>query len=155
MILSATSDDRLDAPCTQGAPSRLAVVSAIHDKDIRMTARSAALARNAGHIGDCRQCLCAVAGIRRRGVHDRRHAASIHDESLLRTQFPGLNRAWASGVVAAESADHDAIGDRQLGCTDASHPEQYEKVHVEIVSHCGCVPSSKLSDGRCGPNTEV
>ena len=120
-----------------------------------MTARSAALARNAGHIGDCRQCLCAVAGIRRRGVHDRRHAASIHDESLLRTQFPGLNRAWASGVVAAESAEHDAIGDRQLGCTDAGHPEQYEKVHVEIVSHCGCVPSSKLSDGRCGPNTEV
>ena len=89
MILSATSDDRLDTLCTQGAPSRLAVVSAIHDKDIRMTARSAALARNAGHIGDCRQCLCAVAGNRRRGVHDRRHAVSIHARACFVRSFLG------------------------------------------------------------------
>ena len=54
-----------------------------------MTARSAALARNAGHIGDRRECLCAVAGNRRRGVHDRRHAVSIHARACFVRSFLG------------------------------------------------------------------
>jgi hypothetical protein len=39
VILSATSDDQLDALCTQGVAGRFAVVSAIREQDIRMAVR--------------------------------------------------------------------------------------------------------------------
>ena len=57
MILSATSDDRLDALCSQGVTGRLAVVSAICEEDIRMTAWPASLARGEGEAGHCRQAV--------------------------------------------------------------------------------------------------
>ena len=124
MILSATSDNRLNALCTKGFACRLAVVSTIRKVDIRMTAWPASLARDAGEVSDCKQYLSVVAGIRRSGVDDKRHSVSVHDESVLCAQFPAINRAWPSGVAAPESADHDAIDDRQLGFKDAGLPDR-------------------------------
>ena len=63
-----------------------------------------------------------IAGVCRRGVDDERHSVPVHDESVLRHHFPPVNKAWANGVAAAESADHDAIDDRQLGFKDAGLP---------------------------------
>ena len=145
MILSATSDDWLNALCTQGVASRLAVVSAIREEDIRMAALPASFAWHSGEIGDSREYLPVITGIRRRGVDDKRHAVSVDDESVLRAQFPAVNRAWTSGVTATESADHDAFDDGQLGFKDACPPEQRQEVHVEIVPHPGFVPSPKSS----------
>jgi len=64
VILSAASDNRLDALYTQGFPSRLTVVSAIREENIWMAARSASPARNSREIGDRREYLPMVAGIR-------------------------------------------------------------------------------------------
>jgi hypothetical protein len=99
VILSATSDDRLDALCTQGVTGRLAVVSAICEEDIWMTARPASLARGAREVGDCGQDLSMVAGVRRCGVDDERDAVSVQDESVLRAKFPAVNRTCASGIA--------------------------------------------------------
>jgi len=143
VILSATSDDRLDALCMQGVAGRLAAVSAICEEDIRMTVQPASLTRNTWGVGDCLQDLSAIAGIRQRGVDDKRHAVSVHDESVLCPQFPGVNKAWASGIAAAECADQDAVDDRQLGFKDAGLLELCGKVNVEIVPDPSFVPSSK------------
>ena len=145
VILSPTSDDWLDALCTQGVPSRLAVVSAICEENIRMAAWPATLPGRSGKVGDCGEYLSVITGIRRCGVDDERHAVSIHDESVLRAQFPAVNGAWASGLAAAEGTDHDAVDDRQIGFKDACVPEQSEEVHVEIVPHPGFVPSPQPS----------
>jgi len=137
VILSATSDDRLDALCTQGMAGRFAVVSEICDEDIRMTARPRSLARNGGGVGDCLQDLSVIAGIRQRGVDDERHAVSVQDGSVVRRHFPAVNRAWAGAVTAAECANHDAIADGQLGFKDPGLPGQAEQVRLEVVSEFG------------------
>ena len=121
MILSATSGERLDVLCTQAMAGLFAVSSVIWEEDIRMTARPASLAKNAWDGGDCRQDLSVIAGVRRSGADDERHSARVHDESLLCTGFRAVNRAGASGVTAAECANHDAVEDRQLGFNDAGH----------------------------------
>ena len=143
VILSETSDDRLDALCTQGVAGGFAVVSAIWYEDIRMTERPASLARNGGGVGDCLQDLSVIDGIRQRGVDEDRQAVSVQDGSVLCRQFAGVNGTWAKGVTAAECPTHDAIADGQFGFKDADALEQREKVRVEIVPRYGFVPSSK------------
>lgn len=88
MILSATSDERLDALCMQGVGCCLAAVPAIREEDIRMTARPASLVRDAGEVGDCRQDPSVIAGLHGRGLDDERDAVPVHDERALRAKFP-------------------------------------------------------------------
>jgi hypothetical protein len=145
VILSSTSDDRLDALGTQGVPGCVAVVSAIREEDIRMATWPASLAGHSGEVGDSREYLPVVAGIRWSGVDHERHAVSVHDESVLRAQFSAINGAWASRFAAAEGTDHDAVDDRQFGLEDSRPPEQCEEVHVKIVPHPGFVPSPQTS----------
>jgi hypothetical protein len=145
VILSPTSNDWLDALCPQGVPSRLAVVSAIRKEDIRMTAWPAALSGHSGKVGDSREYLPVITGVRWCGVDDERHAVSVHDESVLRAQFPAVNGAWASGFAATEGTNHDAVDDRQIGLEDPCFSEQSEEVHVEIVPQPGFVPSPQPS----------
>jgi hypothetical protein len=57
VILSATNDDGLDALCTQGVASRLTVVSAIREEDIRTPVWPASLAGHSEEIGDNRKYL--------------------------------------------------------------------------------------------------
>ena len=121
MILSATSGERLDGLCMQGVAYLFAVASEICEAGIRMTARPASLSRNAWDVGDRRHDLGVITGGRRRGADDERDAVPVHDESLLCTGFRAVNRAGASGVTAAECANHDAVEDRQLGFNDAGH----------------------------------
>jgi acetyl esterase/lipase len=51
--LSPTSDDRLDALCTQGILSGLTVVSTIREEDVRVAARPTSLPGDAREVGDC------------------------------------------------------------------------------------------------------
>ena len=52
LILSATSDDRLTALRTPGVAGRFAVVPAIREEIVRVTAMPASLARDAWKVGD-------------------------------------------------------------------------------------------------------
>ena len=60
VILSATSDDRRDALCKQGVAGRFAVVSAICDEDIQITARPTSVARNTWGVIYCLQDLSVI-----------------------------------------------------------------------------------------------
>jgi len=145
VILSPTSDDRLDALCTQGISSGLAVVSTIREQDVRVAAWPTSLPGDAREVGDCWKDLSVVAGIRRRGVDDERCSVPDNDEGVLRAQLPAVNRAWASGIATTECANRHAIDACQLGFKDAGPPEQREKKHMEVVPHAGFVPSSKTA----------
>lgn len=149
MILSATGDDRLNALRMQDVSSRIAAVPVIREKEIPMTARPAALTRNAGKSETAVNiCPWAVASASEVWI-----TSGVSFPSTTRVCFvPSVlrsNGAWTSGL-AAESTDEDAINDRQFGFIDVSVAEPFEKVHVEhveIVPHPGFVSSPKPSVG--------
>lgn len=143
MILSATSDDRLDALCTQGIAGRFAFASVICEEDLRITVRHAPLAKAARKVGDYWQYRYMVAGTRRRGVDDKRDAVTVNDGDVFCKQFTAVKRDRPSGVAAAEYAGDEAIPDGPLGFRNAGLQEECEKVRVEIVPDSRFVPSSK------------
>jgi hypothetical protein len=142
-MLSATSDDRLNALSTEGIAGRVAVVLASRDEDIQMAVQPTAIANNTWGVIDFLPDLAVIAGIRQRGVGAERNAVSVQEESVLCRQFPAVNWTWAGGGTAAEFANLDAVDDRNLGFENAGLPEQHGKVCVEIVSGSSFDPSSK------------
>jgi len=102
VILSATSGERLDGLCMQGVAYRFAVESAVREEDIRRAPWFATLPGHFGKASDSRKYLSVIAGIWWCGVDDDRDSAPVHGDSVLRTQAPAVNRAWPSGVAAAE-----------------------------------------------------
>jgi len=99
MTLSATSDDRLDALCTQGVAGRFAVVSEICETDTRVALRPAAITKNTWGVSDCRWDLPVIAGTRQRGVDDERASVLVRDKSVVRAKFPAAHTARVSGIA--------------------------------------------------------